>query len=790
MKCIIFLSCILTLNLVLSQNKLEIIHNEDASKKGIGLVNGNSTQTKIEPIYDEILNGSNCFVLLEKKVTKNGVLKKYENVTIIDLEFETLAHFDYLDQKIKSLLILKKGKQANLFDLEKGSFLLKNVDQIEWKTTKSGIFLIWQAPEKSGVIKSNGEKVLFNNENKTIEIDIYNQYIKSGSAPFDLYDLDGKLVYKNVMDYSRFWGSGMSRYYCLTLENKKQTVIHYNHVLIPEIEGEFKMVQKNPNRFRLWTNEGYTILDSAGRRISGSPLETTFTVTIGEDEKGVLPNLVEDQNGDWLFVDNNFMPIDQELYQDAIVIDDTDDDIYLYLIGKGKDDLIQYYLYDRYGKQINELPVSSAYYKFSNENEAIVAEQNGKKGISFYGISFSDFVYDNVNLIPNLDLNMAICESYGMMVLVEGSEKQFFEPDQLYSANSLSEQYEEGSILMIRKTKKGPFSLAKYEPEKENFNLYGDFKLENLNWNQDLYYHSPKSFCIAEKEGLFGIISISELTTIIPCQYDKIDLNLELYDLGLINIYQKNKIGLLKLNEQEINEFITPKYDEIKLTDPFIIVKEANLYGIVDPKTGIEILNPCLLEEPDENFLYAEKPESFAYPIKALKDGQEIYCYNSGKGKFHFGSKITAPLWGDETLYFIDVNGKTGMINEYYDTILKPIYTSIELSKNEDYLKTEIDGKYGLRNWNGSTVIEEQYDNILYLENLNAFLVEQNKKQGLYFNKNKKLQAKYDQIIVDMGDIFTQEKETWYLFDLDLNIIDQAQTKSLKEFKDQFYKKQ
>src|SRR5690606_38025171 len=185
----------------------------------------------------------------------------------------------------------------------------------------------------------------------------------------------------------------------------------------------------------------------------------------------------------------------------------------------------------------------------------------------------------------------------------------------------------------------------------------------------------------------------------------------------IIKVKHQGKYGVF--NHRGI-ELLQTKYDEINLTNGFLVIRFDGKYGLFDIATGKELLN-IEYDEIDFN-LY----EEYACII-IKKDGKLGLVDNSGKTR--------------------------GLI----------IYHQLDKIHGSDYMKVYKDNRYGMVDLNTlNEIIPPEYDIIYYNNDFDAYQIIKSSQFGL-FNQNRSsivIPAEYEKIIIDEIDYTEEEKQT------------------------------
>jgi len=167
---------------------------------------------------------------------------------------------------------------------------------------------------------------------------------------------------------------------------------------------------------------------------------------------------------------------------------------------------------------------------------------------------------------------------------------------------------------------------------------------------------------------------------------------------SLILMYLENKIVALITNDGNIVEGLN--YDKIKATsktDQFFAL-ENDKWGIINQQ-GKTILEPTY-----------DKIENTYFPIKGY-----FVSLNGYWGATDYSGKIVYPISADNS-------------TDVYHHILNPE----KYNSNKEYKKTEINGKFGIANEKGDTIVKAVYDDVKMLSGYDSLIiVSKDRKFGL-----------------------------------------------------------
>lgn len=154
----------------------------------------------------------------------------------------------------------------------------------------------------------------------------------------------------------------------------------------------------------------------------------------------------------------------------------------------------------------------------------------------------------------------------------------------------------------------------------------------------------------------------------------------------------------------------------LEKTDYFALYSD-NKWGIIDSK-GEQIINPMYQEMPiivdksKDIFLctYDINEEDGTYKTKVINSKNEEILTNYDKVEALENYDKFENLWYEENVLKVQKDGKWGLIDLDGKEIAEPIYDNIDTLKGvENSIIVEKDGKKGLLNDKGSKIIEPEY---------------------------------------------------------------------------------
>ena len=316
---------------------------------------------------------------------------------------------------------------------------------------------------------------------------------------------------------------------------------------------------------------------------------------------------------------------------------------------------------------------------------------------------------------------------------------------------------------------------------------------------------------LVKANGKYGVIN-SKGEFVIPIEYSSIEYN---DNANLFKVCKKAKYGLISYTGQEV---IPCQFDEMKESNGYQLCKMNSKWGIYT--NDYKELYPCLFQDLNiqninggmvvytklnglwglinfnngEQLIPNNYTEISTYKINDNRDGflvkldsaQGIY---SAKGYVLLPCEFSKIKQGsnDGKIYFMvnDMHGKCGLYNTQGIPII-PVgkYTGYKGIKNSKDLMVKDHEKFGICSQYGTEMIPCMYKQLVYLENLNAYLAEKiingQSYLGLISGKNTEI-VPFMQVQGIDGQGFTQpyvlvkqvnsDKNSWGAIDYNGKII-------------------
>lgn len=326
--------------------------------------------------------------------------------------------------------------------------------------------------------------------------------------------------------------------------------------------------------------------------------------------------------------------------------------------------------------------------------ECKIEKQNGKYGITFQGQQLVPFEYDKITpckdryykvqqnnlfgICTPVFLDKKQIENYNVRypvveINVSGNNKYIYIANTVECVYDAIEDFDNDYILLKKNEKIGLV------------NQYGSTvipcQFDKIERNSTYLYVTNN-----KKQGIFNRYG----STILPCRYDEIQ--------KINNRYYVKINGKQGIFNQYGSTIIPANYTEILETDNKFLVQNGDKEGIFN-QYGSTII-PCKYDD-------------------IRKEGNFYYVYNEGKQGIlnQYGSTIIPCKYDDikqtGKKYCVKNDNLYGIFNEYGSTILPCKYNKIDFLANGQYI-TYNEGKKQLYNAHGSFISDYSENNVIY----------------------------------------------------------------------------
>lgn len=341
-------------------------------------------------------------------------------------------------------------------------------------------------------------------------------------------------------------------------------------------------------------------------------------------------------------------------------------------------------------------------------------QKGGKYGlVNLEGKEILSCEYDEITLLPGVE-NAILISKDGNYGIVNEEGKIIIEPQYAEIINF----GEEANAGFIVKNTDGKYGLVDISNNKVLETKYD--KIQKT--HEGDYYVVTESGTqkVIKKDGTESLSTKNEIISILK--------NTE----GVIYKTSDNKYGVMNLSGENIIESNYDQLEEAK-TGMFI-AKRDNKYGIIDEKneTKLEFNNQSIIYNEkgdfyiteDENYNnkilnnnYETKLEGILTDIDdekgyiELKQGEEYKYYN-----FKFEEQKEEDIFTNNTLFVDKKDGKYGLIDKKGKTVVEYIYDEMTRQNEFGYVAVKKDGKWGAIDRNGKVVQDPIYELDDYLK--------------------------------------------------------------------------
>ena len=341
-------------------------------------------------------------------------------------------------------------------------------------------------------------------------------------------------------------------------------------------------------------------------------------------------------------------------------------------------------------------------------------QKGGKYGlVNLEGKEILSCEYDEITLLPEVENTILILKD-GNYGIVNEEGKIIVEPQYAEIINF----GEEANAGFIVKNSEGKYGLVDITNNKVLETKYDKIPKTH----EGDYYVVTESGTqkVIKKDGTESLSTKNEIISILK--------NTE----GVIYKTSDNKYGVMNLSGENIIESNYDQLEEAK-TGMFI-AKRDNKYGIIDEKneTKLEFNNQSIIYNEkgdfyiteDENYNnkilnnnYETKLEGILTDIDdekgyiELKQGEEYKYYN-----FKFEEQKEEDIFTNNTLFVDKKDGKYGLIDKKGKTVVEYIYDDITRQNEFGYVAVKKDGKWGAIDRSGKVVQDPVYELDDYLK--------------------------------------------------------------------------
>ena len=348
-----------------------------------------------------------------------------------------------------------------------------------------------------------------------------------------------------------------------------------------------------------------------------------------------------------------------------------------------------------------------------NQN-VLKIQKEGKYGlINLEGKEILACEYDEITELPEVE-NTILISKDGNYGIVNEEGKIIIEP-QYAEITNFGEEANAGFIV---KNSEGKYGLVDITNNKVLETKYDKISKTHKG---DYYVVTESGIQkVVKKDGTESLSTKNEVISILK--------NTE----GVIYKTSDNKYGVMNLSSENI---IEANYDELEEAKTgMFIAKKDNKYGIIDEKneTKLDFNNQSIIYNEkgdfyiteDENYNnkilnnnYETKLEGILTDIDnekgyiELKQGEEYKYYN-----FKFEEQKEEDIFTNNTLFVDKKDGKYGLIDKKGKTVVEYIYDDMIRQNQFGYVAVKKDGKWGAIDRSGNVVQDPVYELDEYLK--------------------------------------------------------------------------
>ena len=422
------------------------------------------------------------------------------------------------------------------------------------------------------------------------------------------------------------------------------------------------------------------------------------------------------ENNKWGVIDNNAKMIIEPNYEDAIIIPNSKQDIFICTYNTNYDEgKYETKVLDSKGKEIfteyDKVEALENYDENNNlwyEENVLLVEKDGKYGlIDFKGNEILKLDYEKIYALKGIR-NSIVTEKDGKKGVVNHLGQVIVE-----------NKYEEIKSL-------GQDTRAYIVKSDDKYGVEGILECKYQDIKE---LNNKETFCVKE-EGKYKVIN-AEGKIVLNEKFDDI----ESIEDNIIVYKYKNKYCAYDIED---NRKLSKTYKTLKYTaNDLFISRTDNSYGIIDINGEIKIkeeysninyyenINIYELEGKDleVNSILNNELKEIAKGIISEVNSEKAYMKlwtKEGYGYYKLnGEKIETPnILANNNLFLSKQNDKYGFVDKEGNVIVDYIYDDAREQNEYGYISVKKDGLWGCLNKNGNIVCETKYnlDNNLLID--------------------------------------------------------------------------
>ena len=386
-------------------------------------------------------------------------------------------------------------------------------------------------------------------------------------------------------------------------------------------------------------------------------------------------------NEKWGVINGKGEIVIEPTYQEAIVIPDNKEDIFICTYDVNyEDNTFKTKVINSNSKEqftgYDQVQAVENYDKNNNiwyEKGILKVQKNGKYGlINFKGKEILAPEYDEIFSIKGVE-NSIIIKKDNLLGLCNNEGNIIIEPKYQEIKPLSEENYKLGYIVTNQDKKQGIITLDKKVALEEKYD-----EVKQVTGN-DMY--------VVKENGTLKLVN-NEQTTILENKFDDVK---EITTNQIIFV-KNNQMGVMKLDGTEV---IPAEYQELKTaTEEYYIAKKSDKYGIIN--TNKEVVIPIEYS----NITYQKEASFYCLDIS---DSAETKILNSNLEEKLVG--ILSEINKDKEY----LRMRIGDQYKYYNFKLEEKSAQDFLNQNTLFLSKQ-DGKYGFVDKNNQIIVPYQYD--------------------------------------------------------------------------------
>lgn len=750
-----------------SQKKYTVFNQE--KKKGLKLSEA-PFDTVVSAKYKSIFSLDKTYIFCDKiKYGKNNTHPyKVKGMKIADDQLKELVKIDKAEIYAFHT-IDHSDKTQKIYRNSTGSLLLENIEVIDVVSIKKlvrysndykknfyylilfnddGIYKVINQDHEVFTLPFASDRLIWDEQ--------YRFFHYGDKKDFAVYTEDFELMAEHISFMNKMKNMGRTssdQFWVMGTSSGKQQLFQ-NQKLVKEIDGEFFLNYGNTNRFVYKKDDLHYVIDSSGINV----VDTAYQKLYPSVSREQAVNLVQNQSGEFYFVDHEYRPISNERFESAEPLSQFDLYTHYKVQFKGQKEE-GFHLYNFKGQKVTDEWVEDVY----ESDGLVIAKKKGKKAFLNWDDEWSAFGFDKISLMQYSEGELVMVENEKGKKVFSLNSNRFLEVPKQYKKIEVLEDYYPRTVLYSN-----PDEILLVALEGNDIHNSESFQLTEIDREIMKYLRGEYGFYFVKNEKHWGILGCNNngFQEMLSFEHDEITLNADFFDYNFYNFKVKKdgKTGLVEIgNEQNVR--VPIQYDDLYLDLDFvdmsynhIVYENGTYYGIYDIY-GKHELTPPIFKKYDDTFdamdqfleLYAEKP------VNCIVEGKKKACiFSNGIACFDKIEKFDDSY---EEYFIAENNKKIGLISYYGDTVVPVKYDHIDLNEETDIFIFTDNGKKGLSSFMGDELLETGYDEIEFNSEWAIFKVNKNGFWGIYDPQSDLLITPKYNTIVFYGDHYLVEKD-------------------------------